>query len=228
MSVFFSGSILFCSHEFQLGLPRFRDGVCEAPRSMLGTDAPNTQDSPPELLADGVPDEAQQQQGAASATSNGTNVLTAAANLVDGDKEPDETLTIHHDEDDHDEYDDDGESDEEGGDGMVKRGRHTGAKSLFLQKLYDILENDENDEFISWANNGEHVLIKDPEGTPRLPDGRELRGAHSCLSLHLAVVPLDYRGDDMSASCLSLLWRSLAPPARTSSRTICPFCNGAN
>ena len=106
-----------------------------------------------------------------------TTVLTAAANLVGLDQElprrdtpevavSDDTLKV---DDDNDDDDDDNESsDEVMGDSLGSTdetaSRHTGAKALFLQKLYDILENEENKEYICWCGNGERVLIKDHAG----------------------------------------------------------------
>ena len=141
------------------------------------------QQPPPTTAAAGSPAAA---AGPGGAAIGKTNVLAAAANLVGleagscevgGDEEMDETLKA---EDDEEDDDDDIDSEDEGGEGMVKidgltgeaafekRGRHTGAKALFLQKLYDILENDENQDYVVWANNGEHILIKDPEGVCNL------------------------------------------------------------
>ena len=105
------------------------------------------------------------------------SVLAAAANLVGLDQEPRAETSAEvttSDKDDMpkgDAYDDDdedeGSNDEAIGDtlGDESTSRHTGAKALFLQKLYDILENDDNKQYICWCNRGERVLIKDHEGT---------------------------------------------------------------
>ena len=106
-----------------------------------------------------------------------TTVLTAAANLVGLDQElprrdtpevavSDDTLKV--DDDNDDDEDDNESSDEVMGDSLGSTdetaSRHTGAKALFLQKLYDILENEENKDYICWCGNGERVLIKDHAG----------------------------------------------------------------